>query len=165
MFLSRALHAFQSYWIPDTQISEQTAAEGTAFVQPFSKLRVSALLVLSTPSAQHASWGKVARKKKKTLSDPFICNHSGVDLALLSVPAGELKRSSNSYYKAINLWVLTYASPLAICFSGEGWLLSCSAKCLLGIPNVTLPPSAVNKYCTKWQEDAMTVWNSLTVKC
>lgn len=35
---------------------------------------------------------------------------------LLSVPARELKRSSNSYYKAINLWVLTYASPLAIWF-------------------------------------------------
>lgn len=152
MFFSRALYAFQPYWIPDTQISEQTAAEGTAFIQPSSKLRVSALC------PQHASWGKVARKGKKTLSDPFICNHSGVDLALLSVPAGELKRSSNSYYKAINLWVLTYASPLAICFSGEGWLLSCSAKCLLGIPSVALPPSAVNKYCTKRQEAAMTAW-------
>ena len=39
--------------------------------------------------------------------------------------------------------MLTYASPLAICFSGEGWLLSCGAKCLPGISSVALPPSAV----------------------
>lgn len=38
--------------------------------------------------------------------------------------------------------MLTYASPLAICFSGEGWLLSCGAKCLPGISSVALPPSA-----------------------
>lgn len=59
-------------------------------------------------------------KGGKKHSDPFIYNHSGVDLALFSVPARELKWSSNSYYKAINLWVLTYASPLAICFLYRG---------------------------------------------
>lgn len=61
-------------------------------VQPVS-IVYFAILVLSTLSAHHASRVKVARKKKKekTLSDPFIYNHSGVDLTLLSVPAGELK--------------------------------------------------------------------------
>lgn len=73
--------------------------------------------------------GKQARKKKgkKTLCDPFIYNHSGVDLVLLSAPARELKRSSNSYYKAINLWVLTYASPLAIWFLYRGMTVRLAA--------------------------------------
>lgn len=43
-----------------------------------------------------------------------------MDSALLPVAATQLKWSSNSYYKAINLWVLTFASPHAICFSAEG---------------------------------------------
>lgn len=47
-------------------------------------------MALSTPPPPHASCGKQAGKGGKH-SDPFIYNYSGVDLALFSIPARELK--------------------------------------------------------------------------
>lgn len=84
---------------------------------------------------------------KKPFSDPLIQSCCRVDSALPPVAATRLKWSSNSYYKAINLWVLTFASPRAICLPAEGGHFKVvEFNVYWGISGAPLPPCATQRY-------------------